>query len=88
MRESTGKNRKMKAIVWDGTDYPDSLSYRDFDVPAPDPGWVLFTSFNSMPCRSIGLVTHRFPPEEYRRALDVAIHKSEYQAIKPMFIRE
>jgi threonine dehydrogenase-like Zn-dependent dehydrogenase len=44
MRESTGKNRKMKAIVWDGTDYPDSLSYRDFDVPAPDPGWVLFTT--------------------------------------------
>ena len=26
--------------------------------------------------------------EEYRQALDVAIHKSEYQAIKPMFIRE
>ena len=34
----------MKAIVWDGTDYPDSLSYRDFDIPTPDPGWVLFNT--------------------------------------------
>jgi len=32
---------KMKAIVWDGTDYPDCLIYRDFDVPELQPGWVL-----------------------------------------------
>jgi len=31
----------MKAVVWDGGDYPDSLSYVDREVPAPPPGWVL-----------------------------------------------
>jgi L-iditol 2-dehydrogenase len=36
--------KKMKAIVWDGSAYPDSLSYRDFDVPTPDPGWVRFST--------------------------------------------
>jgi L-iditol 2-dehydrogenase len=34
------------------------------------------------------LVTHRFAPEEYREAFEVAIHKSQYEAVKPMFIRQ
>ena len=34
-------SQKMKAIIWDGTTYPDSLFYDDFDIPAPAPGWVL-----------------------------------------------
>lgn len=37
-------SNKMKAIVWDGIDYPEGLSYRDFDIPTPDPGWVLFNT--------------------------------------------
>ncbi|HHW47583.1 MAG TPA: alcohol dehydrogenase catalytic domain-containing protein [Clostridiaceae bacterium] len=32
---------KMKAIIWDGGDFPDSLRYGDFDIPEPGPGWVL-----------------------------------------------
>ncbi len=32
---------KMKAIVWDGRNYPDGLTYTDFDVPKLRPGWVL-----------------------------------------------
>lgn len=31
----------MKAVAWDGGDYPDSLSYVELEVPAPPPGWVL-----------------------------------------------
>jgi threonine dehydrogenase-like Zn-dependent dehydrogenase len=32
---------KMKAILWDGGDFPNSLSYVDRDIPEPSPGWVL-----------------------------------------------
>jgi L-iditol 2-dehydrogenase len=32
---------QMQAIVWNGTDYPDGLSYQDFSRPVPGPGWVL-----------------------------------------------
>ena len=31
----------MKAIVWDGGTYPESMTYRDFAVPKPTPGWAL-----------------------------------------------
>jgi len=31
----------MKAVVWDGCNYPQGLSYRDFEIPEPPPGWVL-----------------------------------------------
>ena len=36
----TGTKATMKAVVWDGGDYPDSLSYVDHEVPSPPPGWV------------------------------------------------
>jgi L-iditol 2-dehydrogenase len=32
---------QMQAIVWNGMDYPDGLSYRGFPRPVPGPGWVL-----------------------------------------------
>ena len=32
---------QMQAIVWNGTDYPDGLSYQAFSRPVPGPGWVL-----------------------------------------------
>ena len=32
---------KMKAILWDGGDYPNSLTYVDHEVPELHPGWVL-----------------------------------------------
>lgn len=32
---------KMKAIVWDGRNYPEGLTYTDFDIPKVRPGWVL-----------------------------------------------
>lgn len=32
---------QMQAIVWDGGEYPDGLSYRAFPRPVPGPGWVL-----------------------------------------------
>ena len=31
----------MHAIVWDGTDFPEGLTYRSFPRPVPGPGWVL-----------------------------------------------
>jgi threonine dehydrogenase-like Zn-dependent dehydrogenase len=34
-------SEKMKAIIWDGETYPDSLSYGEWDIPKPEPGWVL-----------------------------------------------
>jgi threonine dehydrogenase-like Zn-dependent dehydrogenase len=32
---------KMKAIVWDGQNFPEGLAYTDFDIPKVRPGWVL-----------------------------------------------
>jgi L-iditol 2-dehydrogenase len=32
---------KMKAIVWDGRNFPEGLTYQDFEIPEPGPGWVL-----------------------------------------------
>lgn len=32
---------QMQAIVWDGTEYPDGLSYQAFPRPVPGPGWGL-----------------------------------------------
>ena len=37
-------HRSARAIVWDGSEYPDSLSYRDFELATPEPGWVLFAT--------------------------------------------
>jgi L-iditol 2-dehydrogenase len=34
----------MEAIVWDGMDYPGSLSYQQVEIPKPPPGWVLFNT--------------------------------------------
>lgn len=34
-------SEQMQAIVWNGTDYPDGLSYQTFPRPVPGPGWVL-----------------------------------------------
>jgi threonine dehydrogenase-like Zn-dependent dehydrogenase len=34
--------QKMNAIVWDGSSYPGCLSYQQWDIPEPPPGWVLF----------------------------------------------
>ncbi len=31
----------MQAILWDGTDYPDCLSYTQVEVQEPPPGWAL-----------------------------------------------
>lgn len=31
----------MKAVAWDGQNFPQGLSYRDFEIPEPPPGWVL-----------------------------------------------
>ncbi len=31
----------MKALVWDGTEYPDSLELKDFPKPLPGTGWAL-----------------------------------------------
>jgi L-iditol 2-dehydrogenase len=31
----------MKAIVWDGADYPGSLAYQDYPIPVPEAGWAL-----------------------------------------------
>jgi threonine dehydrogenase-like Zn-dependent dehydrogenase len=33
--------KKMKAIVWDGRNFPEGLTYQDFDIPEPPPRWVL-----------------------------------------------
>lgn len=33
--------KKMKAIVWDGRNFPEGLTYQDFEIPEPPPGWVL-----------------------------------------------
>jgi threonine dehydrogenase-like Zn-dependent dehydrogenase len=42
----------MTAIVWDGKPYPDGLSFRDFEVPEPGPGWVLVYNKASGICGS------------------------------------
>jgi threonine dehydrogenase-like Zn-dependent dehydrogenase len=33
------------------------------------------------------LITHRFPPEQWKEALTVAIDKGKLQSIKTMFVR-
>jgi L-iditol 2-dehydrogenase len=41
---ASGKNAmtgSMKAIEWDGNQYPQGLSYQDFEIPEPPAGWVL-----------------------------------------------
>ncbi len=60
--------QKMKAIVWDGGVYPDSLTYRDFDVPEPGPGWVLVYNKAAGICGSdlhylLGYTRHLIPDE-------------------------
>ena len=31
----------MEAILWDGQTYPLGLSYQDYAIPQPPPGWAL-----------------------------------------------
>lgn len=57
---------KMKAIVWDGTTYPESLTYMDFDIPKPDPGWVVVNTKAAGICGSdlhylLGYTRHLIP---------------------------
>ncbi len=57
---------KMKAIVWDGTDYPGNLSFRQWDVPQPPPGWVLVNTKAAGICGSdlhylLGITRHLIP---------------------------
>ena len=33
---------KMKAIIWDGENYPEGISYGEFEIPAPKKNWVQF----------------------------------------------
>jgi len=59
-------SEKMKAIVWDGTTYPESLNYRDFDIPQPGPGWVLVNTKAAGVCGSdlhylLGYTRHLIP---------------------------
>ncbi len=42
----------MKAVVWDGRNYPQGLSYGDFLVPEPSPGWVLVRTLAAGICGS------------------------------------
>jgi len=56
----------MKAIVWDGTTYPDSLSMRDWPIPEPGPGWVLVNNKAAGICGSdlhylLGYTRHLIP---------------------------
>ena len=32
---------KMKAIIWDGRNYPEGMYFGEFGIPKPEPGWVL-----------------------------------------------
>jgi L-iditol 2-dehydrogenase len=34
-------NNTMKAIVWDGRNFPEGLVYKEFEIPKLRPGWVL-----------------------------------------------
>lgn len=42
----------MKAIIWDGGDYPKSLTYKDFKDPTPSPGWVIVRTMAAGICGS------------------------------------
>jgi L-iditol 2-dehydrogenase len=42
----------MKAIIWDGGDYPKSLSYKDFKDPTPSPGWAIVRTMAAGICGS------------------------------------
>jgi threonine dehydrogenase-like Zn-dependent dehydrogenase len=57
---------QMKAVVWDGTEYPSSLSYRNFDAPDPEPGWVVVNTKAAGICGSdlhylLGYTRHLIP---------------------------
>ena len=42
----------IKAVVWDGQKFPQGLSYRDFEVPQPPPGWALVHNRSAGICGS------------------------------------
>ena len=42
----------MKAVIWNGEVFPQGLSYGDFDVPEPPPGWVLVHNLAAGICGS------------------------------------
>ncbi len=59
---------KMKAIVWDGNNFPEGLSYRDFDIPKVRPGWVLVNNKAAGICGSdlhylLGYTRYLIPDE-------------------------
>lgn len=58
----------MEAIVWDGTEYPDCLSYQKVQIPQLDPEWVLFHTQAVGICGSdlhivLGEVNYLIPPK-------------------------
>ena len=60
---------KMKAIVWDGRNFPEGLTYQDFDIPEPGPGWVLVNTKAAGICGSdlhylLGY-TRKWIPDKY-----------------------
>lgn len=42
----------MKAIIWDGKDYPASLSYQTYKDPVPPPGWAIVKTMAAGICGS------------------------------------
>lgn len=42
----------MKAVVWDGNKFPQGLTYGDFNIPDPPPGWVLVHNRSAGICGS------------------------------------
>jgi threonine dehydrogenase-like Zn-dependent dehydrogenase len=42
----------MKAVVWDGQNFPQGLSYREIEVPQPPPGWALVHNLAAGICGS------------------------------------
>lgn len=57
---------KMKAIVWDGRNFPEGLQYLDYEIPEPGPGWVLVRNIAAGICGSdlhylLGYTRHLIP---------------------------
>ncbi len=42
----------MKAVIWDGGNWPNGVSYGDFPTPEPPPGWVVVKSMANGICGS------------------------------------
>jgi threonine dehydrogenase-like Zn-dependent dehydrogenase len=63
-------NKKMKAVIWDGSKYPEGLSYGDFAVPEPRENWVQFRTLACGICGSdihalTGRTRHLMPDRNF-----------------------